>query len=141
VTVSRLFADGLYDAMRNAWVNNQAKRGVGGEPFPGVSVIAALIDPAFRASLQHEEGREVRCSAMLCAPTMNPLPTATPTLGHTFTFSEPLPYSDRTLRKLAGAYDASNAVLLVEVPMEGEPRIWGFGYYGSAHFSALHQNL
>ena len=134
MTVSRLFADGLYDAMRNAWVSYQARRGVGREPFPGASVIAALIDPAFRASLQREEGREVRCSVMLCAPTMNPLPTATPTLGHTFTFSEPLPYSDRTLRKLAGAYDASNAVLLIDIPMEGEPRIWGFGYYGSAHF-------
>jgi hypothetical protein len=131
MSAARLFADNIYDAMRDAW----ATRVPATTPCPDAGALAALVDPAFQVSLQREEGRQIRCSAMLCSPTTTLLrETAAPRHGHTFTLSEPLSYSDQILRKIAGAYDASNAVLLVEFPRGGEPRIWGFGYYGSSHF-------
>lgn len=127
-----LFAVHIYEEIRTVWAWARARPNADhGQQAPGVSTLAALIDPAFRTSLQREEGRELQFTIV----SMEPVP-AQP--GRIFVLKVPLGYSDRNLRKISGALDPATSALLVHVSSDsGEPQIWGFGYFGSNFLRGL----
>jgi hypothetical protein len=125
MSTSRLFADCLYGSIRSTWELAQQRPNAGHNQPPTISILASLIDPAFRASIQKEEKEQLRFSILK-------IPQRPVERGRIFVLDDPLLYSDRTIRKLAGAFDSANSALLVEPQSDNrEPIIWGFGYFGS----------
>jgi hypothetical protein len=86
-------------------------------PQPDVETIEALIDAAFWASLQREEGRSPRISLAYLPPEAS---------GHAMEFTRPLPLNPRDLSKLAPAVERPGIHLGVW-PRGGELRVWGTG--------------
>lgn len=124
--MTQLFGHQLYEQIRNAWERDQnhphRQRPKG--PIPSQDTLATFIDVAFRTSIQREEGRPLTFSIMHVEPKVEREKTW-------FVFPEPLEFSERTLRKLAGALNASTSALLV-AKLNSEWVVWGFGYFGSA---------
>lgn len=121
-----LFDLKLYEQIRATWERDQRHphRGRAPSPVPGLDAIAAVADTAFRASIEREEGQTLRFSLLH-------LPRDAPAAAPCFAFPQPLEFSERTLRKLAGAFAPSASALLV-ASSNGEWFVWGFGYFGSA---------
>jgi hypothetical protein len=86
-------------------------------PQPDVQTIEALIDAAFWASLQREEGRSPRISLAYLPPEAS---------GHAMAFARPLPLNARDLSKLAPAVERPGIHLGVW-PHGGALRVWGTG--------------
>jgi hypothetical protein len=86
-------------------------------PQPDVETIEALIDAAFWASLQREEGRSPRISLAYLPPDRS---------GHAMIFDRWLPLNARDLSKLAPAVERAGIHLGVW-PHGGELRVWGTG--------------
>ena len=86
-------------------------------PQPDVETIQALIDAAFWASLQREEGRSPRISLAYVPPAVS---------GHAMVFSRSLALNPRDLSKLAPAVERPGIHLGVW-PDRGELRVWGTG--------------
>ncbi|HST58077.1 MAG TPA: hypothetical protein VLK84_05310 [Longimicrobium sp.] len=97
-----------------------AARAAGGEDFapqPDVETIEALIDAAFWASLQREEGRSPRISLAYLPPDLS---------GHAMIFDRWLALNARDLSKLAPAVERAGIHLGVW-PHGGALRVWGTG--------------
>jgi hypothetical protein len=86
-------------------------------PQPDVETVEALIDAAFWASLQREEGRSPRISLAYLPPE---------TSGHAMVFARALPLNARDLSKLAPAVERAGIHLGVW-PAGGGLRVWGTG--------------
>lgn len=84
-------------------------------PQPDTVVIEALIDTAFWASLQREEGHAPRISLAFVPPEVS---------GHAMVFARPLPLWPRSLAKLAPAVERPGIHLGVW-PEDGALRVWG----------------
>lgn len=84
-------------------------------PQPDVETIEEMIDAAFWASLQKEEGRSPRISLAYLPPEES---------GHAMIFSRPLALNARDLSKLAPAVERPGIHLGVW-PHRGELRVWG----------------
>ncbi|HEX2206864.1 MAG TPA: hypothetical protein VHG93_04225 [Longimicrobium sp.] len=84
-------------------------------PQPDTVVIEALIDTAFWASLQREEGHAPRISLAFVPPDVS---------GHAMVFARPLPLWPRSLAKLAPAVERPGIHLGVW-PEDGALRVWG----------------
>jgi hypothetical protein len=84
-------------------------------PVPEVETIEAIIDAAFWASLQREEGRSPRISLAWVAPAV---------AGNAMVFERPLALNARDLSKLAPAVERPGIHLGVW-PHRGELRVWG----------------
>jgi len=82
-------------------------------PLPDAETIEALIDGAFWASLQREEGRAPRISLAFIAPD-----------GYAMVFEQSLPLNARDLARLAPAVERPGIHLGVW-PDGGELRVWG----------------
>lgn len=90
--------------------------GIGGlAPQPDLETIEEMIDAAFWASLQKEEGRSPRISLAYISPDV---------AGHAMVFSRPLALNARDLSKLAPAVERPGIHLGVW-PHRGELRVWG----------------
>lgn len=86
-------------------------------PQPRLEDVEALIDAAFWASLQREEGRSPRISLAFLPPEAS---------GHAMVFDRALPLNARDLSKLAPAVERAGIHLGVW-PDGGELRVWGTG--------------
>jgi hypothetical protein len=86
-------------------------------PAPEVETIEGLIDAAFWASLQREEGRSPRISLAYLPPDA---------AGHAMVFSRPLALNASNLSKLSPAVERPGIHLGVW-PHGGELRVWGAG--------------
>ena len=86
-------------------------------PAPEVATIEALIDAAFWASLQREEGRSPRISLAYLPPE---------SAGHAMVFARPLALNAHDLSKLSPAVERPGIHLGVW-PHGGELRVWGAG--------------
>lgn len=86
-------------------------------PAPEVESIEALIDAAFWASLQREEGRSPQISLAYLPPEM---------ARHAMVFARPLALNARDLSKLSPAVERPGIHLGVW-PQGGELRVWGAG--------------
>ena len=86
-------------------------------PQPDVETVEALINAAFWASLQREEGRSPRISLAYLPPDAT---------GHAMVFARALPLNARDLSKLAPAVERPGIHLGVW-PDGGALRVWGTG--------------
>lgn len=86
-------------------------------PHPDVKTIEKIIDVAFWASLQREEGRSPRISLAYLPPEAS---------GHAMVFDRPLSLNARDLGKLSPAVERPGIHLGVW-PHRGELRVWGTG--------------
>lgn len=87
------------------------------EAIPSVEQLAHLVQTAFWASLEKEEGRSLRFTVNFMWPE--------PSSERLLTFDEPLPYEGRELIKLAPAVGTTEAALLVAPFERGGLKIWG----------------
>lgn len=87
------------------------------ETIPPVEQLAHLVQTAFWASLEKEEGRPLYFTVNYMAPE--------PSGKRLIAFDEPLPYEGQTLIKLAPAIGATDAALLVAPVEQGRLKIWG----------------
>ncbi|HEX2205509.1 MAG TPA: hypothetical protein VHG91_19515 [Longimicrobium sp.] len=85
-------------------------------PLPGVQTVEALVDAAFWASLQREEGRAPRISLAYVAPEA---------AGHAMVFARELPLGPHDLSKLAPAVERPGIHLGVWPDGGGRLRVWG----------------
>lgn len=85
-------------------------------PLPDAATVEALIDCAFWASLQREEGHEPRISLAWVSPT---------DAGHAMRFARPLPLESRVLSRLAPAVERPGIHLGAWPDAEGTLRVWG----------------
>jgi hypothetical protein len=84
-------------------------------PIPDTSVIEAMIDTAFWASLRREEGQSPRISLAYVPPDE---------AGRPLRFRDPLPLHPAALAKLAPAVERASIHLGVW-PIDQELRVWG----------------
>lgn len=87
------------------------------ETIPPVEELALLVEAAFWASLEREEGRPLHFTLNFMMPE--------PSGDRLITFSEPLPYDVRGLTKLAPAVGTTKAALLVGAFGKEGLKIWG----------------
>jgi hypothetical protein len=93
-----------------------------GEPFfgshpPAAKMLCSVLNAAFWASVQSEEGRSVRVALAL----KNPNSRAPDVLR----LSEPVEVSSHSITKLSASFPFRRGTLVVTLPPGGLPTIWG----------------
>jgi hypothetical protein len=112
-------------AVEGSWkLPDDQKPPYSSETIPTVEQLADLVQTAFWASLEKEEGRSLNFAVNFMGPK--------PTDEKHIAFDEPLSYDVRTLTKLAPAVGSIGATLLVAPFEAGRLKIWGLREYSLA---------
>ena len=100
--------------------------------LPTNDQLVSLIETAFWASLEREEGRPLAFNIAYDSPSSDD--------PHDFAFHPSLPFDRRTITKLAPATDSS-CTLGVDADSGGDLRIWGFSttFKGPLRIKAIDQ--
>lgn len=94
--------------------------------LPSDSLLEALVDVVYQASLLREEGDPVRCRVVFSEPKVFADATSDGNHPlHALRFDTPQAYSPHNLRKLAAAAGFYRAMLAVEICESGSLQIWG----------------
>ena len=98
------------------------------DAIPIVEQLAALVQTAFWASLEREEGRALHFKVSFMRPEAGS--------NSLIAFDPPISYDVRELAKLASAVGATEGALLVAPFERGELKIWGLKGYDRAPVGA-----
>jgi Probable sensor domain DACNV len=85
---------------------------------PDAGQICGVLNTAFWASMQSEEGRSVRASLVLMDPEY--------ALGDVFRLSDPIGLSSHTIAKLSASFPFRPGAIGITFPPQRHPLIWGF---------------
>ena len=85
---------------------------------PDAGEICGVLNTAFWASMQSEEGHSVRASLALMNPEY--------ALGDIFRLSDPIGLSSHSITKLSASFPFRPGAIGVTFPPQGRPLIWGF---------------
>lgn len=98
--------------------------------LPDLTVLEHLISVCYQASLLRDEERPVRFRLIFLAPDRFPPDQAPPTGLHRLLFSDPLPFTERELRKLSPSVDFYGSLIGLWYDGKSGLSIWGIVHSG-----------
>ena len=105
---------------------------------PNFSELEHLISVCYQASLLRDEERPVRFRLIFLAPDRLPSCQGPPNGLHRLLFSEPLPFTERELRKLSPSVDFYGSLIGLWRDGKSGFSIWGIVHSGSRWAQSLH---
>jgi hypothetical protein len=100
------------------------------DALPGLNVLEHILSVCFQASLLREEERPVRFRLILREPGHFPAADGPPHGFHRLVFSEPRPFTEHELQRLAPAADFYRSLVGVRYDPERGVQIWGLVHSG-----------
>ncbi|MEN6440605.1 MAG: putative sensor domain DACNV-containing protein [Syntrophobacter sp.] len=108
------------------------------ESLPDLIELEHLISTCYQASLLRDEERQVRFRLIFLAPGRFPSAHGPPTGLHRLLFSEPLPFTERELRKLSPSVDFYGSLIGLQRDEKGGLSIWGIVHSGPRWAQSLY---
>lgn len=108
--------------IKTAWAKGPSQGAPGFGPIPPDHHVVAMLEAAFHAGLQTEEGRPLRFRLAYLNPQA---PNSHTTPRRLLPFASPLPLTSATLAKLACAVDPRRCAIGVFPCAAETPEIWG----------------
>ena len=106
--------------------------------LPGRTELEHLISVCYQASLLRDEERPVRFRLIFLAPDRFPPDQGPPTGHHRLLFSDPLPCTERELRKLSPSVDFYDSLIGSWYDGKSGLSIWGIIHSGPRWVQSLH---
>src|SRR5208337_2681631 len=107
------------------------------DQLPDSAVLERLISICYQTSILLEEERPLRFRLISRDPEKLPAEDGPPDGLHRLIFSEPRPFNEYELRKLAPAVDYSRSLIGIKVNIVGELQIWGLIHSGWRWIQAI----
>ncbi len=134
----------LMEILLEKWDAGQAGFGPGTESIdvtfdrlPDSAVLEGLISTCYQTSIMLEEERPLRFRLILRDPEKLAAEDGPPDGLHRLIFSEPRPFNEYELRKLAPAVDYYRSLIGVKVNTGGGLQIWGLIHSGWRWIQAI----
>ncbi len=119
-----------WDAGQAGFTAGSASTDVKFDQLPDAAVLEGLISTCYQTSIMLEEERPLRFRLILRDPEKLPAEDGPPDGLHRLIFSEPRPFNEYELRKLAPAVDYDRSLLGVKVNAGKVLQIWGLIHSG-----------
>jgi sensor domain DACNV-containing protein len=119
-----------WDAGQAGVYSSTASADVAIDRLPDFAVLERLISTCYQTSIMLEEARSLRFRLILRDPENLAAEDGPPDGLHRLVFSEPRPFNEYELRKIAPAVDYYRSLIGVNVNAGGELQIWGLIHSG-----------
>ena len=119
-----------WDAGQAGFASGTASIDVKSDQLPDSAVLEGLISTCYQTSIMLEEERPLRFRLILRDPEKLAAEDGPPDGLHRLIFSEPRPFNEYELRKLAPAVDYDRSLIGVKVNAGGGLQIWGLIHSG-----------
>ncbi len=126
-----------WDAGQAVVASGAASMDVKFDQLPGSAVLERLISTCYQTSILLEEERPLRFRLISRDPERLAAEDGPPDGLHRLIFSEPRPFNEYELRKLAPAVDYSRSLIGIKVNAVGELQIWGLIHSGWRWIQAI----
>jgi hypothetical protein len=117
--VSYAFPEHLTNQVVDRWRTFVSRHASPAPPLPGPRALRHLLETAFFASLEREEGRELRFT-LVCSPTIEIVRDGAADAVPVVELKSPRPLTVDALRSIAPAINPANAALLVRCPADAD---------------------
>jgi len=117
---------------------NESKDVAGAQELPQLPLLEELLSTCYQASLLKEEAMPIHFRIILAPPETFP-PEQGPPLGfHRLQFSQFLPFSAQSIRRLSSAANFPRSLIGVRINDASEAEIWGIVHSGPRWLQSLH---
>ena len=117
--MSYAFPEALTEQVVNRWRTFVSRHASPAPPLPGPTALRHLLETAFFASLEREEGRSLRF-VLCCAPTTEIRRDGADEIVPVVELDVARPVTVESLRSIVPAVNPANAALLVRCPADGD---------------------
>src|SRR5208283_3988522 len=126
-----------WDAGQAGLYSHNASIDVKFDRLPDSAVLEGLISTCYQTSIMMEEERPLRFRLILRDPEKFAAEDGPPDGLHRLIFSEPRPFNEYELRKLAPAVDYYRSLIGIKINAGGELQIWGLIHSGWRWIQAI----
>jgi hypothetical protein len=117
--VSYAFPEHLTSQVVDRWRTFVSRHASPAPPLPGPRALRHLLETAFFASLEREEGRDLRFT-LVCSPTLEIVRDGADDAVPVVKLESPRPLTVEALRSIAPAINPANAAILVRCPADAD---------------------
>ena len=117
--MSYAFPEHLTNQVLDRWRTFVSRHASPAPPLPGPRALKHLLETAFFASLEREEGRELRFT-LVCSPTLEIVRDGADDAVPVVQLQSPRPLTVDALRSIAPAINPANAAVLVRCPADAD---------------------
>lgn len=117
--MSYAFPEHLTNQVFDRWRTFVSRHASPAPPLPGPRALRHLLETAFFASLEREEGRDLRFT-LVCSPTLEIVRDGADEAVPVVQLHSPRPLTVEALRSIAPAINPANAAILVKCPADAD---------------------
>jgi len=117
--MSYAFPEHLTNQVLDRWRTFVSRHASPAPPLPGPRALKHMLETAFFASLEREEGRELRFT-LVCSPTLEIVRDGADDAVPVVQLQSPRPLTVDALRSIAPAINPANAAILVRCPADAD---------------------
>jgi hypothetical protein len=126
-----------WDARPAGFSLDKASKDLGYDRLPAMHILEELVSTCYQTSIMLEEERPLRFRLILRDPKNFVAEDGPPDGLHRLVFSDPRPFNEYELRKLAPAVDFYRSLIGINVNAYGELQIWGLIHSGQRWIQAI----